>query len=158
MQIKLYSENDTRPVGTYEFACSAYVSPFSILFVSQTGVQVLSSLRSKITLDPGDNLIHNTMNQTYEITGVTKKEFTRLAEEVAAEKESKDAASKASRTKRSTRTERANSPNEVVPSASEYPGNDPDEITKPRSLRKASTRGNNGQEGFMFPTGAAGID
>jgi hypothetical protein len=152
VQIKLYSENDTRPVGTYEFACSAYVSPFSILFVSQTGVQVLSSLRSKITLDPGDSLIHNTMNQTYEITGVTKKEFTRLADEAEAEKELKDADAKAKRTSRS------NQPRSTVPEESSYAGNDPDEITKPRSLRKASTRGNSGQEGFMFPTGAARID
>ena len=82
MQIKLYSENDTRPVGTYEFACSAYVSPFSILFVSQTGVQILSSLRSKITMDAGDDLKHNLMNQTYEIIGVTKKQFEEIQRQV----------------------------------------------------------------------------
>ena len=152
MQIKLYSENDTRPVGTYEFACSAYVSPFSIIFVSQTGVQILSSLRHKLTLDPGDSLTHNTMNQTYKIVGVTKKEFTRLADEAEAEKELKDAAAKAKRAARS------NQPRSVVPPESENPGNDPDEIAKPRARRKASTLGNNGQEGFVFPSSSAGID
>lgn len=150
MQIKLYSENDTRPVGTYEFACSAYVSPFSILFVSQTGVQILSSLRHKITMDAGDDLKHNLMNQTYEIIGVTKKQFEEIQRQVEQVKID------ANTTKQRTTSKRSAAG--VVPGASENAGGDSDEKFIPRTRRKAARASDQREEGNLFSDDPTRID
>ena len=141
MQIKLYSENDTRPVGSYEFASSAYVSPFSILFVSQTGVQILSSLRFKITLDPGDQITHSPINQVYEIIGVTKKQFEEI----------KDATTK-------RKAVATSGISEAVPQSSSFAGNDTDEVPQPRRKRKATPSSDRGSQSDLFPAPAARID
>ena len=144
MQIKLYGENDTRPVGSYEWASHAVVTPISIFFVSQTGVRILSNLRFKITLDPNDTYLSNTSDSdNVKITGTVKP------------KESKE--SKGKEDDFDTRKPKRPSRGGIgVPQ--EMACNDSDEKHIPRAKRKNAAKGNAGAEGNLFSDAADRID
>lgn len=126
MQIKLYRENDTRPVGAYEWCSVATASPFSIYFESQTGVKILTNLRYKITLDEGDIVRSSVATGLHEIEGAAKPSASSKHESPILFPEVKgDYEHKTSKPFRS----------QPVPTASSYAGPDPDEVTCARPRR-----------------------
>ena len=153
MQIKLYGENDTRPVGAYEWASSAFVTPFNILFVSQTGVQILSTLRFKITLDTDDTVAFNKLNSNYEITGMLKPK--EAPKELTKQKKGKEDDFDTIKPITSAATGKANRPPRgSVGVPQEMACNDSDEKHIPRAKRKNVTTRNAGASGYLFPDAA----
>jgi hypothetical protein len=73
VQIKLYPESDTRPVGSYEYCQKCSISPNGTLaFTSQQGVGIITTLKFKLTLDEGDDVDYNREHGWYCVTGCPK--------------------------------------------------------------------------------------
>jgi hypothetical protein len=101
-------------------------------------------------MDTGDDLKHNTMNQTYEIVGVTKKQFEEIQRQV--EQVKIDAIT----IKQQTRSK--HNPTSIVPSASTNAGNDSDEKFISRTSHKTTRTSDRRKEGNLFSDDPSGVD
>ena len=148
MNIRLYGESDTRPVGDYDWVVSAYVTPMSITFVTQTGKQILSNLRYKITFDLGDNISYKELNFTHEIVGAKKPS---AKPDPNFDPPTSTPTDKSVKTKKVAKDEPNKKPlSGLVPRGSENPGADSDESYRARAKRKASSTGDKRSQGDLF--------
>ena len=146
MNIRLYGENDTRPMGDYDFVKSAIIlnGCNRIEFRSFTGKRIITTLRYRLTLEEGDKIdgLYGTGVSMYEkYLGCAKPpKEKKVSEHIN------------------------NRPNSVKPfaypdaTATSDPRCDSTACPQPRPRRKAAARRDDGDEGNLFPLDPAGQD
>ena len=149
MNIRLYHDSDTRPVGDYDYCEFAGITDTHLFVITQTGVRLLTNLRYKITLADGDAIAENTEQPgMLQVHGSAKP------------KKLKDSESKVTKNVKSTKsiTKQESTILQTVPRTAEHVGADSDEVYRPRSRRSSNTERNRGDKSGTLPFEAAGQD
>ncbi len=152
MNIRLYNENDTRPIGDYDFCRVAEIMPSYTFIITQTGKRIFTTAKVKITLEDGDVVAQNQTSGicAVQITGIKKPDKVKVTKNVK---------SKSSQSFDQRQLLIVEPPvQRPVPKSSEYAGADSDEIHRARARRSGVAAGNRGQSGNSLQAAPAGED